>query len=135
MSGLVLKLKPGERVMINGAVLVNGDRRTSLSVASPDVNVLRLKDAIHPKDVDTPVKRAIYKAQLVLASEANGTETKSDLIVALEELSQVFRDSDSRRTLDEATTAVLSGNFYLTMKSLKKLLPREQRILSFGGIA
>ena len=34
MSGLVLKLGPKERLLINGAVIENGDRRCRLSVVS-----------------------------------------------------------------------------------------------------
>jgi len=35
MSGLVLKLSPKERVLINGAVIENGDRRSVLSGDTP----------------------------------------------------------------------------------------------------
>ena len=35
MSGLVLKLGPRERVLINGAVIENGDRRARLSIVTP----------------------------------------------------------------------------------------------------
>ena len=54
MSGLVLKLGPRERIMINGVVMENGDRRTRLNVLTPDANVLRLRDAIHPDEANTP---------------------------------------------------------------------------------
>lgn len=50
MSGLVLKLAPRERVLVNGAVIENGDRRCRFSILSPNANVLRLKDAIHPSE-------------------------------------------------------------------------------------
>ena len=50
MSGLVLKLAPKERVLINGAVIENGDRRTRVSILTPNANILRLKDALHPDD-------------------------------------------------------------------------------------
>ena len=46
MSGLVLKLAPNERVLINGAVIENGDRRSRIAIRTPNANVLRLKDAI-----------------------------------------------------------------------------------------
>ena len=45
MSGLVLKLAPKERVLINGAVIENGDRRTRVAILTPNANILRLKDA------------------------------------------------------------------------------------------
>ena len=44
MSGLVLKLAPNERVLINGAVIENGDRRTRLSIRTPHTHILRLAD-------------------------------------------------------------------------------------------
>ncbi len=49
MSGLVLKLAPHERVLINGAVIENGDKRSRLAIMTPNANILRLRDAIHPE--------------------------------------------------------------------------------------
>ena len=57
MSGLVLKLGPHERVLINGAVIENGDKRSRLAIMTPQANILRLRDAIHPEEVNTPVRR------------------------------------------------------------------------------
>ena len=67
MSGLVLKLAPKERLLVNGAVIENGERRCRINIVTPNANILRLKDAIHPDDANTPVKRACYLA--VLARE------------------------------------------------------------------
>ena len=36
MSGLVLKLGPHERVLINGAVIENGEKRSRLAVMTPN---------------------------------------------------------------------------------------------------
>ena len=57
MSGLILKLSPKERLLINGAVVENGDRRARLSILTAGANILRLRDAIHPEQVRTPVQR------------------------------------------------------------------------------
>ncbi|MDH3264315.1 MAG: flagellar biosynthesis repressor FlbT, partial [Paracoccaceae bacterium] len=46
MSGLVLKLGPHERVLVNGAVIENGEKRSRLSIMTPGANILRLRDAI-----------------------------------------------------------------------------------------
>lgn len=129
MSGLVLKLRPGERIMINGVVMENGDRRTKLNILTRDANVLRLRDAIHPDEVDTPVKRVCYVAQLALAGEAEPTEARRQILLGIEQLSQVFTDRDSRTSLDEATSAVVSGKVYQCLKALRTLLAREARLL------
>ena len=70
MSGLVLKLGPRERVLINGAVIENGDRRSRLSIVTPNANILRLRDAIHPDEARTPVRRLCFTTQLVLTGDA-----------------------------------------------------------------
>lgn len=131
MTGLVLKLGPRERIMINGVVMENGDRRARLNVITPDANVLRLRDAIHPDDAKTPVRRVCYIAQLVLAGEADPEEARRQLLRGIEQLSQVFQDADSRTHLGAATEAVVEGRFYQAMRSLRNLLPREARLLGF----
>lgn len=65
MSGLILKLSPKERVLVNGAVIENGDRRSRLAIMTPDAHILRLRDAIHPNDAKTPVRRVCYAVQLL----------------------------------------------------------------------
>jgi len=130
MSGLVLKLSPRERVLVNGAVIENGERRSRLSIMTPDANILRLRDAIHPEDVTTPVRRVCYATQLVLSGDADAQETRQQLLRRIEELSQVFTDPDSRRQLALATDALLQNQHYQCLKALRALLPREDRLLA-----
>lgn len=130
MSGLVLKLGPHERVLINGAVIQNGDRRSRLSIMTPNANILRLRDAIHPEQVTTPVRRICYLFQLVLSGDADPSEKHLPLLRRIEELSQIMTDPDSRTQLAIATEAVVSGQFYNGLKALRALLPREERMLA-----
>jgi flagellar protein FlbT len=132
MSGLILKLSPKERVLINGAVIENGDRRARLTVVTPKANILRLRDAIHPEEANTPVRRACYATQLVLSGDLDPAEARLPLLRRIEELSQVFTDPDSRAVLTRATEALLQNNYYYSLKSLRALLPREERLLAHG---
>lgn len=129
MSGLILKLGPKERVLINGAVIENGDRRNRLHVLSPDVKILRLRDALHPDEATTPVRRICYAAQLVLSGDVPVEEARPQLLRSIEQLSQIFTDPESRVALDRATTALIDGQPYPALKALRRLLPREARIL------
>ncbi|WP_170401045.1 flagellar biosynthesis repressor FlbT [Ruegeria arenilitoris] len=131
MGGLVLKLAPKERVLINGVVVENGDRRSRFSIMTPDANVLRLRDAIHPDEVNTPVRRVCYAAQLVLSGDTEPDRARQQLLRRVEELSQVFTDADSRRVLSEATEALLAEQYYKCLKSLRALLPREERLMAY----
>ena len=130
MSGLVLKLAPKERVLINGAVIENGDRRTRVSILTPNANILRLKDALHPEDAKTPVRRVCYIAQLVLSGDVEPDDARTQLLSGIEQLSQVLQDHDSRRALEDATDAVVSERYYQAMKALRLLIPREDRLLA-----
>ncbi len=132
MTGLVIRLAPHERFLLNGAVIENGDRRTSLSIKTRHANVLRLRDAIHPDQVNTPVKRTCYLAQLVLAGDSTPDDIRTPLLRAIEQLSQVFLDSDSRGLLATATERVLEDEYYQALKCLKSLLPREARLFAAG---
>ena len=130
MSGLVLKLGPKERVLVNGAVIENGDRRSRLSILTPNANILRLRDAIRPDEVNTPVRRVCYIAQLVLSGDAEEDTARFQLLRGIEQLSLALRDDDSRTQLDDATDAVREGDFYRALKRLRALLPREERLLA-----
>lgn len=130
MSGLVLKLGPKERVLINGAVIENGDRRSRISIVSPNANILRLRDAIHPEEANTPVRRVCYIAQLVLSGDTDAGEAKLQLMRGIEQLSRVLTDEDSLSRLDAATMAVSEDHFYQALKNLRHLLPREERLLA-----
>lgn len=132
MPGLVLKLSPKERVLINGAVIENGDRRSRLSIVTPDAHILRLRDAIHPDDARTPVRRVCYAVQLVLTGDAAPADMKLQVLRRIEELSQVLTDPDSRAHLAEASTGVIDGQYYQCLKALRALLPREDRLLAVG---
>ncbi len=130
MTGLVLKLGPRERVLINGAVIENGERRSRLAVMTPNAHILRLRDAIHPEEVTTPVRRVCYIAQLVLSGDADPQEARQQLLRGVEQLSQVLTDPDSRSLLAQATAAVVEGNHYQALKALRALLPREERLMA-----
>ena len=133
MSGLVLKLAPGERVLINGAVIENGDKRSRIAIKTPNANILRLRDAIHPDQARTPVSRLCYVCQLIITGDADEEEGRSQALRGVEQLSQALGDRDSRMVLDRATTALVDRNYYSALKQLRALMPREARLLEVGA--
>lgn len=130
MSGLILKLGPNERVLINGAVIQNGLKRASISVKTQNASILRLKDAIHPDSATTPVGRLCYLAQLVLTGDIQERDAQGSLLDGIECLVSIFLESDTRSTLEEAREAVVERNFYIALKKFRLLLPEEARLLA-----
>ena len=129
MTGLVLKLSPGERVLINGAVIENGPRRGRFNIVTPGANILRLRDAIHPDEATTPVRRLCYIAQLALSGDRELKDVAPELLNGVGELSCAFRDSDSHQILSDVRAAVASGQPYQVLKALRSLLATESRFL------
>jgi flagellar protein FlbT len=117
---------------VNGAVIENGDRRARLSILTPDANILRLRDAIHPDSATTPVRRVCYALQLVLTGDAEPEEMHLQLLRSVEQLSRALTDHDSRRHLDQASDALIARRYYHCLKALRALIPREDRLLAAG---
>src|SRR5512134_938942 len=61
---LIIDLKPGERVIIGGAVVTADTQRTRLHIEG-DVAILREKDILRPDDANTPCKKLYLATQLM----------------------------------------------------------------------
>jgi flagellar protein FlbT len=129
MSGLVLRLRPHEKVLVNGVMLENGDRRARLHVRTTDANILRFRDAIHPQDANTPAKRLYYLAQLVVAGDADSAAIKNELVPGIEALRAAFGEKLCREALEAALAAAREGKFYNVMRQLARILPHEAALL------
>lgn len=134
MAGLILKLRAHEQILVNGVVMQNGERNTRLIVKTPDAKILRLRDAIHPHEVNTPVKRVCYIAQLVVAGESEPAEAGQQVARGIAQLKDALRDHPGTTHLDTAQAALAEGNFYGVMRALRQLLPIEQELLARAGV-
>lgn len=132
MTGLVLKLAPNERILINGAVIENGNRRGRINIVTRDANILRLKDAIHPDKADTPIRRLCYQAQLALTGDASLDKVGPAIVEGIEELSAILRDPESHAMLSAARHAVEERRPYYVLKFLRRLLDTEEALLGMA---
>lgn len=128
-GGLVLRLRPHEKFLVNGVVIENGDRRARLRVQTQDAKILRVRDALHPEEAVTPAKRLYYIAQLAVVGEADTDETKAALVPGLEALRDAFGDRLCREDLDAALAEARAGRFYHVMRALNRVLPHEEALL------
>jgi len=129
MSGLMLKLAPNERILINGMMIENGPKKTRMTLHAEGAHVLRLRDALHPSEVHGPISIAYHLAQLAVAGESDDTEAVAALKPRLDELSGVFDATWASDAVSEARNALCEKNFYKAMRSLKTILPLEAQLL------
>jgi flagellar protein FlbT len=137
MSGLMLKLAPGERFIINGTMLENGDKPGRIRVPGPDVMVLRCRDALKPDEVDTPVKQVYYAIQLLITKDLEEEDTLPAIYRACTDLKAAFQPLKPEfvPTLCEM---IRRGNYYSALCYLKPIIELESQLLdqdSLGAMA
>lgn len=130
MAGLVLKLRAHEAILVNGVVIQNGERNARLTVRTPNVHILRLRDAIRPDEVDTPVRRICYLAQLAVSGELDPHEAAARLERGIGQIRDALGGLDGSEHLDLAIAELRGGNFYAVLRSLRRVLPLEARLLA-----
>jgi flagellar protein FlbT len=135
MPGLILKLRAHEQILVNGVVMQNGDRNARLIIKTPDANILRLRDAIHPDDVDTPVKRVCYIAQLAVAGEVEAEQAVTQLGNGIAQLQDALSGFEGSEHLDDAITQLRRRNFYGVLRALRRILPIEALLLGHDAAA
>lgn len=131
MSGLVLKLAAGERVVINGALLENGDKPSSLRVADNNARVLRCRDALKPDQVNTPVKQVYYAIQLLITGDLDEENVLPAILTECDKLEDVFQTIDPK--LIRVLRSMLDkGNYYSALCHLRQVLELEAELLAHG---
>lgn len=125
MAGLVLKLRAHERILVNGVVMQNGERSARLIIVTPNVHVLRLRDAIAADAVDTPLRHACYIAQLAVAGELGAEAAAGQLERGIAGLRQTLPGGAGTEHLDAALAHLRRRNLYAVLRALRRLLPAE----------
>ena len=103
---LKLSLKPGEKFVLNGAVLANGDKRTSL-VLQNKACVLREKDIMQPDGATTPARR-IYFPIMMMYLAPEDTETYYKALMACKKL---FEFEGERLSYDPQSLPKHASNY------------------------
>jgi len=132
MSGLVISLKADEKFLVNGALLINGSKRSQIRIGADDVNVLRLSDALHPDEVKTPVRRVYYAAQIYLSGDAPASEITAEITAGLSSLAHVFEHTPLMPQIRKAEKSVKARRFYSLLCTLKPLMALEAKLLNIA---
>lgn len=88
---LKLSLKPGERFVLNGAVVQNGDRRGVL-ILQNKASVLREKDILQPDDINSPAKRIYFPVMMMYLDEAAAAKLYDEFALRLTEFMGATRN-------------------------------------------
>jgi flagellar protein FlbT len=130
---LKIDLKPGEKFIVNGAVLTAGKRRVSLVLENKAV-LLRSKDIMQESEADTPAKRIYFAIMLMYIGNGEPAYTERFMHFLNDYLS-VTTLREVRAVLLEIKDDVESGRFYQAMRNCKDLIAFEARLLKLESPA
>ena len=130
---LAVKLKPGERIVVNGAVLCNGKARNTLYFATT-ASILREKDVMQVEEVSSPVARAYYLVQLMMLNVDDLDVYRASYEKLMSRMLHTFTNIQIRQKLAESAQWVLSGDYYKALVALRPARDYETALLSRTAI-
>lgn len=127
---LKLSLKPGEKFVLNGAVLANGDKRTSLVIQNKAC-VLREKDIMQPQDAKTPARLVYLSIMMMYLDAEKSEETYTEFALRMNEFMSAIKNPEILTACVEITRDVTQGTYYKALIACRKLFDYEQERLNY----
>ncbi len=128
MSGLVLELRPGEAMIINGA-LVRFRTRSRIELVAK-ARFMFGKQIMAPEQADTPARRIYLALQTAYVGEE---QARLDGLAEAHELISAFKEATTsalaREILDRAEAAAADDNCYLALKLTRRIINHEDTVL------
>jgi flagellar protein FlbT len=127
---LKLSLKPQEKFVLNGAVVTNGDKRTSL-VLQNKACVLREKDIMQPNDATTPARRIYFPIMMMYLDPGEDEKYYNDFALRMTEFMGAVHNRAVLASCLEISREVMSGAYYKALMICKRLFEFEQERLTY----
>ncbi len=129
---LKLSLKPGEKFVLNGAVVENGDRRATL-ILQNKASVLREKDIMQEHEADTPAKRIYFPVMMMYIAQTAESEIYEQFVMRMTEFMNVIVNPEILAECVSVSREVMSGEYYKALLRCRKLIAYEAERLDHGA--
>lgn len=129
---LKLSLKPGEKFVLNGAVVENGDRRATL-VLQNKASVLREKDIMQEHEVDTPAKRIYFPVMMMYLSSTSQDGLYDEFVLRMTEFMNAVQNPEALSACVSISREVMEGEYYKALLRCRKLIAYEADLLGGKG--
>lgn len=128
---LKVNIKPGEKFVVNGAVMVAGNKGASL-VLQNEATILLGKDIMQEHEADTPAKRIYFTILLMYLDEAGRQDYYPTFMRLIEDFMEATTFNEVRRTLLHIVQDANAARYYRALKTCKALISYEDQVLAFG---
>ena len=128
---LKINVKSGEKIVVNGAVMVARSKGASL-VLQNEATILLGKDVMQEKEATTPSRRIYFSILVMYLDQENVKNYRDAFMSYVEDFMDATTFSEVRRTLLHIVEDVNSGSYYRAMKTCKVLMNYEDEMLKVG---
>jgi flagellar protein FlbT len=125
---LKITLKPNEKMLLGGTVIVNGSSTSSDLIIEYKIPILRQKDILSEKDANSPCKRIYFAIQLMYIDEENRNIHQNIYLKLAKELVQAAPSTTG--LVDKISEYLISDKYYAALKLAKKLSAYEEEALN-----
>lgn len=125
---LKLSLKPGEKFVLNGAVLQNGDRRASL-ILQNKASVLREKDILQEDEVTSPARHIYFPVMMMYLDEVGAQKYYEEFATRLAEFMGVIQNPTVLMDCLNISKHVMAKEYYKALMLSRKLIEYEDERL------
>lgn len=125
---LKLSLKPGEKFVLNGAVVQNGDRRGVL-VLQNKASVLREKDIMQQEEANTPARRIYFPVMMMYLDGSGPQSYYQEFAQRLTEFMGAISNPKILVDCLEISKLCMSGEYYKALMLCRKLIEYEDERL------
>lgn len=129
---LKLSLKPGEKFVLNGAVVQNGDRRGVL-VLQNKASVLREKDIMQEEAVSSPARRIYFPVMMMYLDEAGVPKYYDEFVHRMTEFMGAIRNPSVLADCVQISRHLLGREYYKALMLCRKLIEYEDERLGNGA--
>lgn len=126
---LKINIKPGEKIVINGAVITVGEGATYL-ILQNHATFLREKDIMQEEDATSPAKRIYFYLMLMYLDQENYQVYYSTFMDRMLDLMGVTTMQVVRNNLMIIFENVQQRRFYPALKACKALIQFEAELLT-----
>ncbi len=124
---LKITLKPHEKVILGGAVIANGDAKSTF-VLENDVPILREKDILTLQSANTPCRKIYFAIQLMYVDGKNLPEHHKTYWELVREVAKAA--PSTKALLQEISNDILNDRYYQALKLTKKLIEFETEVVN-----
>ena len=125
---LKLSLKPGEKFVLNGAVVQNGDRRGVL-VLQNKASVLREKDIMQQDEAVTPSRRIYFPLMMMYLDEAGAERYYDEFVRRMSEFMGAIGNPEVLANCVAISKHCLEREYYKALMLCRKLIEYEDERL------